>query len=145
MGGGGGGSYSGDGGAATGFAVALAVLALRRCRPVGFEIVVVLGEQNRRDADHRRYGHRHVRQRMRHEAQKDQRRDPAGKLVPAWFIQSISAVHAGKTVMSAQWGPSVSKNPFVQFVFKGGKAGDTVAVTWIDNKGDKRTDEAKIT
>jgi sulfur-oxidizing protein SoxZ len=86
-----------------------------------------------------------VRVLVSHEMESGQRRDSAGKVVPAWFIQSISAVHAGKTVMSAQWGPSVSKNPFVQFVFKGGKAGDAVAVTWIDNKGDKRTDEAKIT
>jgi sulfur-oxidizing protein SoxZ len=46
--------------------------------------------------------------------------------------------------MNAQWGPSVSKNPFVQFSFKGGKSGDEIAVTWIDNKGDKRTDKAAI-
>jgi sulfur-oxidizing protein SoxZ len=85
-----------------------------------------------------------VRVLVSHEMESGQRRDAAGKVVPAWFIQSISAMHNGKVVMSAQWGPSVSKNPFVQFTFKGGKAGDAVAVTWIDNKGDKRTDEAKI-
>jgi sulfur-oxidizing protein SoxZ len=73
-----------------------------------------------------------------------QRRDAAGKVVPAWFIQNISATHNGNTVMSAQWGPAVSKNPFMQFSFKGGKAGDKVAVTWTDSKGDKRTDEAVI-
>lgn len=86
-----------------------------------------------------------VRVLVSHEMESGQRRDTTGKVVPAWFIQSISAVHNGKTVMSAQWGPAVSKNPFVQFAFKGGKAGDVVAVTWVDNKGDKRTDEAKIT
>lgn len=85
-----------------------------------------------------------VRVLVSHEMESGQRRDAAGKVVPAWFIQSISATHNGKVVMSAQWGPSVSKNPFVQFSFKGGKVGDVVAVTWIDNKGDKRTDEAKI-
>ncbi|NQW94145.1 MAG: thiosulfate oxidation carrier complex protein SoxZ, partial [Polaromonas sp.] len=47
-------------------------------------------------------------------------------------------------VMSAQWGTAVSKNPFMQFSFKGGKAGDGVAVTWIDNRGAKRTDEAVV-
>jgi hypothetical protein len=26
----------------------------------------------------------------------------------------------------------------------GAKAGDTVSVTWVDNTGDKRTDEAKV-
>jgi hypothetical protein len=39
--------------------------------------------------------------------------------------------------MTAQWGPSVSKNPFLQFNIKGAKAGDKIAsVTWKDNKGD---------
>jgi sulfur-oxidizing protein SoxZ len=85
-----------------------------------------------------------VRVLVSHEMESGQRRDSAGKVVPAWFIQSISAVHDGKTVMSAQWGPAVSKNPFLQFSFKGGKAGDKIAVTWIDSKGDKRTDEAVI-
>jgi sulfur-oxidizing protein SoxZ len=85
-----------------------------------------------------------VRVLVSHEMESGQRRDSAGKVVPAWFIQSINAVHAGKTVMSAQWGPAVSKNPFVQFSFKGGKSGDDVTVNWVDNKGDKRTDTAKI-
>ena len=79
-----------------------------------------------------------------HEMESGQRRDAAGKVVPAWFIQSISAAWNGKPVMSAQWGTAVSKNPFMQFSFKGGKAGDKVAVTWVDNRGDKRTDEAVV-
>jgi sulfur-oxidizing protein SoxZ len=73
-----------------------------------------------------------------------QRKDASGKTVPAWFIQNITATHNGKTVMSAQWGPAVSKNPFMQFAFTGGKAGEKVIVNWTDNKGDKRTDEAVI-
>jgi sulfur-oxidizing protein SoxZ len=80
-----------------------------------------------------------------HEMESGQRRDAAGKVVPAWFIQTINATWNGKPVMSAQWGPAVSKNPFMQFSFKGGKAGDKIAVTWIDNRGDKRTDEVAIT
>jgi sulfur-oxidizing protein SoxZ len=85
-----------------------------------------------------------VRVLVSHEMESGQRRDGAGKLIPAWFIQTISATHNGKTVMSAQWGPAVSKNPFTQFTFKGGKAGEKVVVTWVDSKGDKRTDEAVI-
>ena len=80
-----------------------------------------------------------------HEMESGQRRDAAGKTVPAWFIQFISATWNGKPVMSAQWGPAVSKNPFMQFSFKGGKAGDKVAVTWVDSRGEKRTDEVAIT
>jgi len=86
-----------------------------------------------------------VRVLISHEMETGMRKAADGNLVPAHYIQTVSATHNGKTVMSAQWGPAVSKNPFIQFVFKGGKAGDKIAVTWIDNKGDKRTDEAVIT
>ncbi len=85
-----------------------------------------------------------VRVLVSHEMETGQRRAPDGKLVPAWFIQTIKAEYAGKPVFSAQWGPAVSKNPFTQFTFKGGKAGDKVKVTWIDNQGATRTDEAAI-
>ena len=86
-----------------------------------------------------------VRVLVSHEMESGQRRDAAGKTVPAWFIQNIVATHNGKTVMSAQWGPAVSKNPYMQFSFKGAKAGDKVTVSWTDSKGEKRTDEAVVT
>ena len=82
---------------------------------------------------------------MAHEMETGQRKDSAGKVVPAWFIQNVTATHNGKTVLSAQWGPAVSKNPFLEFRFSGGKTGEKVVVTWTDNKGEKRSDEAAIT
>jgi sulfur-oxidizing protein SoxZ len=85
-----------------------------------------------------------VRVLMAHEMETGQRKDASGNLVPAHFIQNVSVTHNGKTVLSAQWGPAVAKNPFLHFRFKGGKPGDKIAITWIDNKGDKRTDEAAI-
>ncbi len=85
-----------------------------------------------------------VRVLMSHEMETGQRKDAAGKLVPAWFIQEVTAAHNGKPVMSAQWGPSVAKNPFLQFVLKGAKAGDKVTINWLDNRGDKRSDEAVV-
>ena len=51
----------------------------------------------------------------------------------------------GKVVLSAEWGPAIAKNPFLQFSVKGAKAGDKIAVTWKDNKGESRTDEATVT
>jgi sulfur-oxidizing protein SoxZ len=85
-----------------------------------------------------------VRVLMAHEMETGQRKDAAGKVIPAWHIQDVIAEHNGKTVMTAQWGPAVAKNPFMQFVVKGAKAGDKISVTWTDNKGDKRTDEATV-
>ncbi|HEY6511815.1 MAG TPA: thiosulfate oxidation carrier complex protein SoxZ, partial [Burkholderiaceae bacterium] len=60
-----------------------------------------------------------VRVLMSHEMETGQRKDTAGKTIPAWFIAEVNAQHNGKTVLDAQWGPAVSKNPFLQFVVKG--------------------------
>ena len=85
-----------------------------------------------------------VRVLMAHEMETGQRKDAAGKIIPAWYIQEVTAQLNGKTVMTAQWGPSVSKNPFLQFTIKGGKAGDKISISWLDNHGDKRTDETTV-
>ena len=85
-----------------------------------------------------------VRVLMAHEMETGQRRDAAGKIVPAWHIQDVTASLNGKQVMSAEWGPAVSKNPFLQFTVKGAKAGDKITISWVDNRGDKRTDEATV-
>ena len=85
-----------------------------------------------------------VRVLMSHEMESGQRKDASGKVVPAWYIQEVSATHNGKVVLTAEWGPAVSKNPFLQFTIKGAAKGDKVAVSWKDNKGDSRTDEATV-
>ena len=82
---------------------------------------------------------------MSHEMETGQRKDAAGKTIPAWYIQEVTAQLNGKPVMVAYWGPSVAKNPFLQFVIKGAKVGDKVGIAWVDNKGDKRSDEATVT
>ncbi len=86
-----------------------------------------------------------VRVLMAHEMETGQRKDAAGKTIPAWHITDVVATHNGKSVLTAEWGPAVSKNPFLQFTIKGAKAGDKVAVTWKDNRGDTRSDEAVVT
>ncbi|HMZ02290.1 MAG TPA: thiosulfate oxidation carrier complex protein SoxZ [Burkholderiaceae bacterium] len=85
-----------------------------------------------------------VRVLMSHEMETGQRKDAAGKTIPAWYIQEVTASHNGKVVMTAQWGTSISKNPFLQFNIKGAKAGDKVTIAWVDNHGDKRSDEATV-
>jgi sulfur-oxidizing protein SoxZ len=85
-----------------------------------------------------------VRVLMNHEMETGQRKDASGKTVPAWYITEVTAQLNGKPVFAAQWGPSVSKNPFLQFAIRGAKAGDKVTVQWKDNKGESRTDEAAV-
>ena len=85
-----------------------------------------------------------VRVLMSHEMETGQRKDAAGKTIPAWHITEVTASLNGKQVLAAEWGPAVSKNPFLQFNVKGAKAGDKISVTWKDNKGDSRTVEAVV-
>lgn len=79
-----------------------------------------------------------------HEMETGQRKDSSGAVVPAWFITELSAKHNDKLVLSSEFGPSVSKNPYLAFKFKGGAKGDKIVVSWKDNKGDTRSDEAVI-
>jgi sulfur-oxidizing protein SoxZ len=81
---------------------------------------------------------------MSHEMETGQRKDAKGQVIPAWFIQNVRVTWNDKTVLSAQWGTAVAKNPFLSFRFKGGAKGDRITVTWTDNHGDTRTDIAVI-
>ena len=85
-----------------------------------------------------------VRVLMAHPMETGQRKDPAGKIVPLHFIQTITAQLNGKTVYTADISQAVSRNPVFAFKVKGAKAGDKLAITWEDNKGDKRTDEITL-
>jgi len=86
-----------------------------------------------------------VRVLMGHEMETGQRKDASGKIIPSWYIQEVTVNHNGRVVLTAEFGPSVSKNPYLQFVIKGAKPGEKISLTWKDNKGDSRTDEATIT
>ena len=82
---------------------------------------------------------------MNHPMETGQRKDAkTGQVVPAHFIQTVTAQVNGKTVLDAQWSQAISKNPFLGFKVKGAKAGDKVAVSWVDNKGDKNHAEAVV-
>ena len=81
---------------------------------------------------------------MSHEMETGQRKDAQGQTIPAWFIQTVTVTWNDKTVLSAQWGTAVSKNPFLSFKFKGGAKGDKITVSWTDSRGDTRTDVAAV-
>ena len=81
---------------------------------------------------------------MKHDMETGLRKDAAGKVIPAHFIQNVSVRHKEREVFLAQLGASISKDPFLSFKFKGALKGDKVSVTWLDNTGDKRSDEATV-
>lgn len=82
---------------------------------------------------------------MNHPMETGLRKDAkTGQLVPAHFIKSVVATVGGKTVLDAQWGGGISRNPYLAFRVKGAQKGDKVTVSWEDNKGEKASAEATI-
>ncbi|MBM4189589.1 MAG: thiosulfate oxidation carrier complex protein SoxZ [Betaproteobacteria bacterium] len=82
---------------------------------------------------------------MNHPMETGMRKDASsGKVVPAHYISNVTCTVGGKTVVDAQWGGGISKNPYLALKVKGAKSGDSVTVSWVDNMGEKESVSAKI-
>lgn len=68
-----------------------------------------------------------------------------GELIPAHFVQLLTATLNGLPVLEAQWGTGISKNPYLTFRLRNAKVGDIVAVTWHDNFGATATQDIAVT
>jgi len=67
-----------------------------------------------------------------------------GQLIPAHFIQEVVCELNGEVVLTAHWGPSVSKNPTLFYTLKAVKVGDVLKMSWQDNLGQSDTLEGAI-
>jgi sulfur-oxidizing protein SoxZ len=81
---------------------------------------------------------------MSHPMETGRRKADDGNIVPAHFVQLLTATLNGKPVLEAQWGTGISKNPYLTFRLKGANVGDKVAVTWHDNLGATATQEIAV-
>lgn len=81
---------------------------------------------------------------MSHPMETGRRKNDFGDFEPAHFIQLVTATLNGKTVLEAQWGTGISKNPYLTFRLKSAKVGDKVAVKWLDNKGESGAIETAV-
>ncbi|HYN55240.1 MAG TPA: thiosulfate oxidation carrier complex protein SoxZ [Methylotenera sp.] len=82
---------------------------------------------------------------MSHPMETGRKKDDNDQLIPAHFVQLVTATLNGKPVLEAQWGTGISKNPYLTFRLKGAKVGDTLAVTWHDNLGATATQDIAVT
>ena len=67
-----------------------------------------------------------------------------GKKIPAHYIKEVKCEHNGKLVFTAHWGVAVSKNPYLSFKFTGGAKGDSIKISWVDNKDDTDSRSTKV-
>jgi sulfur-oxidizing protein SoxZ len=72
------------------------------------------------------------------------RDDETNELIPAHYITEVVCEHNGRVVLTANWGPAVSRNPLFQFRFKGGAPGDFLRIAFTDNLGQSGEAEVEI-
>lgn len=72
---------------------------------------------------------------IKHPMETGIRKDKKGNLIPAHYIEDLTAEANGKVVFSAEWGSGIAANPYISFKFKGAKAGDKLTLSWKDNIG----------
>ena len=70
-----------------------------------------------------------------HPMETGRKKDDFGVLIPAHFIQLVTATLNDKPVLEMQWGTGISKNPYLTFHIKGANVADKIVVTWFDNLG----------
>jgi sulfur-oxidizing protein SoxZ len=71
-------------------------------------------------------------------------KDAAGDFIPAHYITDVRIDVDGRPVLTATLSRAVSEDPLLYFRIKGGSPGQQITVSWVDTRGEQRTDEAAI-
>jgi sulfur-oxidizing protein SoxZ len=77
---------------------------------------------------------------MAHPMDTGRAKDADGSTIPAWFIRQVRVWLDEHLVLDADWGPAVSRNPFLQFELPLAASGAQLRVCWRDNHGEERED-----
>jgi sulfur-oxidizing protein SoxZ len=87
-------------------------------------------------------GKTQIRTLITHPMETGRSKDPkTNQLIPAHFIQELRLIHNGQVIANCQIGTSISKDPYFAFMLKGGEPGDRIKIEWVDNLGNKDSEE----
>lgn len=78
-----------------------------------------------------------------HVMESGQRKDAAGKLIPRHIINKFTATFNGQEIMSAEWYPAISANPYQSFSVRATESG-TFVFSWFDDDGSVYKSEHKV-
>lgn len=81
---------------------------------------------------------------MSHPMETGRRKNDAGELVPAHFIQVVEVFLNNTKLLETHWGTGISKNPYLTLTMTAAKPNDTVRVEWHDNQGIRSQAEIKV-
>ncbi len=68
-----------------------------------------------------------------HPMENGRNHDENGHLISAHYIQELTLKLNDNTIISADLGGSISKDPYFAFRLKNALPGDKITVTWVDN------------
>jgi len=86
-------------------------------------------------------GNTQIRTLITHPMENGRHKNKLGELIPAHFIQELWVEHNKNKIVNCNMAGSISKNPYFDFLLKGGEVGDTVTISWIDNLGETDSKE----
>jgi len=78
-----------------------------------------------------------------HPMESGQRKDSSGKVVPQHIINKFTATFNGKEIMSVDWHPAISANPYQSFYVRVPESG-LFEFTWFDEDGTTYKAEQKV-
>ena len=73
-----------------------------------------------------------------------QRKDAQGNTIPRKIIKQFKATFNGREILSADWHPAISANPYQSFFVRVPETG-TFEFTWTDDDGSVYKAEQKVT
>jgi sulfur-oxidizing protein SoxZ len=79
-----------------------------------------------------------------HDMESGQRRDAAGQPIPRKIIKEFKATFEGKTILTVDWQPAISANPYQSFFVRVPQSG-TFVFTWTDDDGTEYSAEQHVT
>jgi sulfur-oxidizing protein SoxZ len=85
-----------------------------------------------------------VRALIAHPMQTGYKKDEQGNKIPAHFIKELTVEHNDIVISTTIMGSGISRNPYFAFKFKGGKSGDTITISWVDNLGYTASEQKSI-
>jgi sulfur-oxidizing protein SoxZ len=81
---------------------------------------------------------------MLHPMESGLRTDADGRRIPAHYITDATVTVNDQTVLEAQLGIAVARDPLLQFRLEAAPAGAQVRVRWRDNRGERQTATATL-
>jgi len=89
-------------------------------------------------------GNTQIRTLITHPMENGRNRDKQNNFIPAHHIKELWVMHNNTKVISCNMAGSISKNPYFDFLLKGGEIGDKIIISWIDNLDNSDTKEHTI-